>query len=276
MTGWRDIRRRQNGSNPGQSAKMNSFGIIRVNRLRRAAERAREVLGGETDSDFPAPGSPWENGGFEHDVYESTSGWFRSSVDPEKLLGVFKALRLKEGFGLRAYEFRSGGNGNGVIWAVPVDAPVLEPDECPKLEGVFLGPPKPPGAVELMSVIEGDGSPWSYLSASILAREAVEFGAVWHGCSWDDHTILGKPPWEMAKLADDVQPEEMWEWQGAVPDTRLPTYKEQGETKEITLHVYTGLGQQQIYCETDTYQPGSYDLETKVEVVSLGGRGYIH
>ena len=243
---------------------MNSFGIIRVNRHRRAAERARQVLGGETDSDFP---------GFEHDVYESTSGWFRSSVDPEKLLGVFKALRLKEGFGLRAYEFRSGGNGNGVIWAVPADAPVLEPDECPKLEGVFLEPPKPPGAVALMSVIEGDGSPWSYLSASILAREAVEFGAVWHGCSWTEHTILGKPPWEMAKGGP---PEEMWEWQGAVPDTWLPTYKEQGETKEITLHVYTGLEQQRIYCATDTYQPGSYDLETKVEVVSLAGGGYIH
>ena len=256
MTGWRDIRRRQNGSNPGQSAKMNSFGIIRVNRLRRAAERARQVL--------------WPR---DRPTDSFTSGWFRSSVDPEKLLGVFKALRLKEGFGLRAYEFRGGMNGNGVIWAVPVDAPVLEPDECPKLEGVFLGDPKPPGAVELMSVIEGDGSPWSYLSASILAREAVEFGAVWHGCSWTEHTILGKPPWEMAKGGP---PEEMWEWHGAVPDTWLPTYKEQGETKEITLHVYTGLEQQRIYCATDTYQPGSYDLETKVEVVSLGGRGYIY
>ena len=58
---------------------------------------------------------------------------------------------------------------------MPADAPVLEPDECPKLEGVFLEPPKPPGAVELMSVIAGDGSPWAYLSASILAREGLFF-----------------------------------------------------------------------------------------------------
>ncbi|WP_423928514.1 hypothetical protein [Candidatus Palauibacter sp.] len=27
----------------------------------------------------------------------------------------------------------------------------------------------PPGAIPLMEAIEGDGSPWSYLSASILA-----------------------------------------------------------------------------------------------------------
>jgi hypothetical protein len=254
-----------NGSNPGQSAKMNSFSIIRVNRLRRAAERAREVL--------------WPR---DRPTDSFTSGWFRSSVDPEKLLGVFKALRLKEGFGLRAYEFRGDMGGNGVIWAVPVDAPVLEPDECPKLEGVFLGDPKPPGAVELMSVIEGDGSPWSYFSASILAREAVEFGAVWHGRSWSSHTILGKPPWETAKLVAlappevGIQPEEMWEWQGAVPDTWLPTYKERGETKEITLHSYTAYLREGIYCQTDTYQPGSYDFETKVEVVALGGQGYIH
>ena len=45
-----------------------------------------------------------------------------------------------------------------------------------------------------MQAIEGDGSPWSYLSASILSREAVEFGAVWHGCVWSDQTILSKPP----------------------------------------------------------------------------------
>ena len=32
-----------------------------------------------------------------------------------------------------------------------------------------------------MQAIEGDGSPWSYLSASILSREAEEFGAMWHG-----------------------------------------------------------------------------------------------
>ena len=98
---------------------------------------------------------------------------------------MFKALRLKAGFALHAYEFRSGGNGNGIIWAVPADAPLLAPEDCPQLEDVFLGPPKPPGAIPLMQVIEGDGSPWSYLSASILGREAAEFGARWHGLRLD-------------------------------------------------------------------------------------------
>ena len=47
--------------------------------------------------------------------------------DPNDLLGVFKALRLKEGFALHAYDFRSGGKGNGIIWAVPADAPLISP-----------------------------------------------------------------------------------------------------------------------------------------------------
>jgi hypothetical protein len=239
---------------------MNAFGITRVNRLRKAAERAREGR----DLEFS----------LDRDSYQNCDGWSVSFIDPTNLLKVFKTLWLKEGFALHGYEFTSGGNGNGVIWAVPCDAPVLEPEECPRLEDVFLEPPKPPGAVELMKAIEGDGSPWSYLSASILCREAAEFGAVWHGSSWSEHTILWKPPWEMASLA--ASPIEVWEGGDIARDAWKPAYREQGETKEIVLHSYTRLENEAVYRATDTYQPGSYDLEMDVVRVCLGGPGYIH
>lgn len=45
-----------------------------------------------------------------------------------------------------------------------------------------------------MEAIEGDGSHWSYLSASIFMREINEFGASWHGCSWSTHEIIDKNP----------------------------------------------------------------------------------
>ncbi|MDE2754217.1 MAG: hypothetical protein OXI83_16720, partial [Gemmatimonadota bacterium] len=150
------------------------FSIARVNRLRRAAERARTLPDGR-----PV--------GLESGL---SGRWFTSRYDPNELVGVFATLRLREGFALHAYEYRSGGNGNGIIWAVPAGAPLLAPDDCPRLKDRFLSPPKPPGAVPLMQVIEGDGSHWSYLSASILWREAAEFGARWHGCQWSDKTIL--------------------------------------------------------------------------------------
>ena len=113
---------------------MDSFGIIRVNRLRKAAERAREGR----DSEFS----------LDRDSFPRCDGWSVSFIDPTNLLKVFKTLWLKDGFALHGYEFTSGGNGNGVIWAVPFDAPVLKPEECPRLEDVFLEPPKPPGAIK--------------------------------------------------------------------------------------------------------------------------------
>ena len=157
-----------------------SFSVTRVNRLRRAAARARFVPAAK-DPDLSPEWSP-------------SDGWFASAYDPSNLMRVFDTLWLKAGFTLHAYEFRAGSNGNGIIWAMPSDAPLVAPGECPRLEDTWLEPPQPPGAVPLMQAIEGDGSPWSYLSASILSREASAFGAVWHGCVWSDQTILSKPP----------------------------------------------------------------------------------
>ncbi len=156
-----------------------SFSIRRVNRLRRAAERARAVPA--DDVDLPQVESP-------------SDGWSASALRATELLRVFDVLWLKPGFALHACEFRAGSNGNGIIWAVPADAPLVAPDDCSRVEDAWLQPPRPPKAVPLMQALEGDGSPWSYLSASILSREAAEFGAIWHGCVWSDQTILSKPP----------------------------------------------------------------------------------
>ena len=162
-----------------KSMKSVSFSIRRVNRLRRAAERTRIVP--VADRDLSPLGGP-------------SNGWIASACNPNDLVGVFDTLWLKVGFALHAYEYREGSNGNGIIWAVPADAPLVAPDECARLVDTWLAPPRPPGAVPLMQAMEGDGSPWSYLSASALCREAAEFGAIWHGCVWSDQTILSKPP----------------------------------------------------------------------------------
>ena len=135
-----------------------SFSITRVDRLRRAAEEARDFSG---EHRGPSP-----------------EGWFASAYDAKNLIRVFDTLRLNVGFALRAYAFNDGMGGNGIIWAVPVEASLVAPEECSDLTEVWPHPPEPPGAVPLMQAIEGDGSPWSYLSASILRREAAEFGGL--------------------------------------------------------------------------------------------------
>ena len=241
-----------------------SFSITRVNRLRRAAERARMVA----DDPDPRPvGSP-------------SNGWFASAYDANDLVCVFDTLRLKAGFALHAYEYREGSNGNGIIWAVPADGPLVVPDDCPRLEDTWLQPLRPRGAVPLMQAIEGDGSPWSYLSASILCREAAEFGAVWHGCVWSDQTILFKPPRQAdgqdasddaRKLTGDA-PVGNWTWHGAVPRTWKPTYSDMGTTRDVVLHIHNPIGGEEIYRATDTYPAGSYDGKTETTVLCTGDR----
>jgi len=228
-------------------------------------------MGSAEDPDLSLVGSPF-------------NGWFASAYDVNDLIRVFDSLWLKAGFALHAYVYREGSNGNGIIWAVPADAPLVAPGECPRLEDTWLGPPRPPGAVRLMQAIEGDGSPWSYLSASILSREASEFGAVWHGCVWSDQTILSKAPRQTddqngedraRKLTGDT-PVSNWTWCGAVPPLWKPTYADKGTTREIVLHIHNPVGQEVIYRATDTYLAGSYDGETETTVLCSGDGGFVY
>ncbi len=246
-----------------------SFAITRVNRLRRAAERARTV--------------PFEDPGLSL-LGSQSNGWFASAYDANNLMRVFDALWLKAGFTLHAYEYRAGSNGNGIIWAVPADAPLVAPDQCPRLEDSWLQPPRPPGAVPLMQAIEGDDSPWSYLSASILRREAAEFAAVWHGCIWSDQTILSKPPRQAdgqeasddaLKLTGDA-PVGNWTWQGTAPRMWNPTYAHKGTTREVVLHIHNPIGGEQVCQATDTYPAGCYDGKTHTTVLCTGDRRVVY
>ena len=59
-------------------------------------------------------------------------GWSQSRIDPTELLPFFEPLKLKEGFKLRAFQFKDEvGNGNGFVWGLPADAAFPAPDDCP-------------------------------------------------------------------------------------------------------------------------------------------------
>jgi hypothetical protein len=219
-----------------------TFSIQQVSQLRRRAQRATKVN------------------------TEGPQGWSKSDVDPMSLLSAFSSLRLREGFTLRAYQFREGGNGNGVVWALPADAPFPEPDACPKLKDRFLEPPCPPGALDdVMEAIEGDGSPRSYLSASLFAREAAEFGAMWHGCDWSTHTIIRAPPAESSE----------WEWAGKQPVDWQPRVRRDDEWVIVTFFTHSALGQEMISQHTDTYKQDSYCFTSESKIVATGPGGYV-
>jgi hypothetical protein len=236
---------------------MKTFPAKRIARVRRRASKAAKL-----PEDVP-------------------SGWSKSTVDPMAVLAVFKPLRTKEGYILRAYQFREGGNGNGFVWALPVDADFPDPEDCPRLQGAFLEPPKPPDALDnVMDAIDGDGSPWSYMCASIFGREISEFGAMWHGCDWDTHRILDADPWDddqdgqKTGLTEPMAPAAEWEWVQPKPTDWRPQVVQEGNRVTVSFLTFSGQGQEAIYRHMDIYS-GSYKFEADRQEVAKGAGGFV-
>jgi hypothetical protein len=224
----------------------------RINRLRQAAARLCKV-----PEDTP-------------------EGWSVSRVDPNLVLAAFKALRLKPGWTLCAYQFVQDENGNGFVYAVPANALVPAPEQCPRNEDRFLAPPVPPGGVEPLEAVEGDGSPWSYMSASLFAREIREFGAIWHGCDWVDHAILGANPLASSGRSRLTHtPEAEWEWKDAEPTEWTPTVMT-GDMVRVRFYTFTALGSERIIYHEDVYALGKYLPTSHAAVIAVGGAGFVY
>ena len=229
-----------------------TFSITKVNGLRRRAERAREI-----------------------DMEDRVGGWQRSPVDPMDLLRVFRPLRMRPGFTLCVFVIGQD-NGEGVVWAVPEDAPM--PDV--KADAGLFDPPRPPDAIEdFREAIVGDGSPWSYLCASLFAREAAEFGSEWHGRWWSDWEIIGMEPSSMSQRArsrlgiDDV---DRFVWKEPKPAVWEPSVTVEGDGVVVAFHAYTGLEHERISRWEDRYEREGYTFTTQEVVIASAGVGYIH
>ena len=233
-----------------------AFPAARINRLRTLAAEARRV------------------------PEEPPDGWSKSVADPAAVVAVFPPLHVRPGYVLRAYQFRSGGNGNGFVWAMPADSPFPAPDDCPRLTDQFLNPPKPESALnDYMGCISGDETPWSYICASVLKRELGEFGALWHGCSWGTHTILGRDPFgsrPSPELPESVAALEEWLWSEPCPDQWRPrVMHDESGTVMVRFLTYSALGEQRIVRHEDTYGAGSYRCESQDKVLATAPGGFV-
>ncbi|TCI49566.1 hypothetical protein EVJ30_14610 [Exiguobacterium sp. SH5S13] len=90
------------------------------------------------------------------------SGWRISYDNPERIIEGFSKFHVKPSLKLAAYQYQVGDNGNGIVWAIPADKTLPEPDECRRLKIQFLSPPKPSFARdEFMEAIDGGNTPLS-------------------------------------------------------------------------------------------------------------------
>jgi len=183
-------------------------------------------------------------------------------LDGLKVLGVFSPLRLRKGWRMITQQYSDGYNSSGFTWAVPVDGPRPDlfltkwPDESTR----------PEGAVATMAVVEGDGTPWSYVCASLLGRELAELGAEWHGCDWSAHELHGG-----AELRGGE-----WTVVGPRPGSYAPSVSLGEEGVTVTFWTYSGLGQERIVCHTDFFRAGGgYEFEATARVIAHGPGGYV-
>lgn len=238
---------------------ISTFDLRRLTALRRRAEMARQ-------RQEPPP-----------------AGWSRSAVDPMGVVGACDALRLRTGFTLRAYQYYFGGNGHAVVWAMPTASPFQPPQDCSLRAGGLLEPPRPPGALDdVMQAIDGDGSPWSYMSASVFWREIHEFGALWHGCDWSSHRLLGRNPlsdpargrqrgadWPTGRARD-------WNWLRPEPADWRPAVRGEGATVTVTFCTFNAAVREKIALHTDRYESGGYCFVPTIETLATGPLGFIY
>ena len=206
--------------------------------------------------------------------------WIKSINDPMDVLEVFDALQIKHAYVLRAYQCVGMMGGNGFVYAMPENSDFPDPNDCPRLKDQRFEPPKPPESLDdFMEAIDGDDSPWSYLSASLVKRELTEFGAMWHGCDWSTHRILGSGPLKSDGGSASVEaprgsPED-WLWQYDEPDEWHPTVKMDNAEVTVMFYTYSGLGRDAIYQQIDRFHRHSYRFTNETIKLAEGSSGYV-
>ncbi|GAP99371.1 hypothetical protein [Leptolyngbya sp. NIES-2104] len=139
--------------------------------------------------------------------------WFISTANPGTALMKVPSLKLKPGFRLVSYLYRIGDDGTGATWALPEQFSTTSHLEKALLTaGDRDMPPKPESALaDFMDAIDGDHSPMSFVIASLLRCELLEFGKVGRIATWSHHRLLNSLP---------ALPN--WQWRAEAPKDYSP------------------------------------------------------
>lgn len=205
------------------------------------------------------------------------NSWRKSQLDPMCLLDYFGSLRLKPGYALRAYERHQAPNSWAKVWAMPISLQLPEPK--PNGNG---HPVKPEGALaDVMEAVEGDDTPYSYLCASLLARELDQFATITPESEWLNCFILDADPWHSGnRIAHTLagqgfnQEQASWHWSGQKPGQWRPTVFMSQSSVTVVFHGFSGLRRQRIITFEDRYIRGSYTFNRHEEPVAIGPSGY--
>lgn len=218
--------------------------------------------------------------------YLLPDGWSKYPIDPLPVEDGLKHLRLKDGIVLRAYQFKSGGNGNGFVYALPVDAEFPDPTESlvtkSVVNGIEFEAPSPSDALScFMLAFDGDRSPRSFFEASVLVRELEELGAMWHGSDWRTHTVIDADPFALCgktgrRACKEISsPADEWTWASEKPADWRPEIEMRTKATLVRFYSYSGLGHEAVYVNSDKYSRENYVPQSSICEIAHGPGGYI-
>lgn len=189
--------------------------------------------------------------------------WVVCSLDVAAIFAEVPALRLRDGWRLRGYAYRTGGNGQGFVVALPPGVP--DPHPLGAMSGSLFMPPRAAGGRPVYEALTGDGSPSSYLQASMLLRELDEFGALWHGASWSDHQVV-----------DALPPGWPWTWERRLPRSLAPRVGRRGGDVQVEFVSFCYIERVRLVRHVDVYVAGEYRPHVAREVLATAGFGAVH
>ena len=135
-----------------------------------------------------------------------------------------------------------------------------------------------------MHSLTGDGSPLSYLSASLLLRELSEVGALWHGVRWDVEEIICTRRSRLYGATRRGILRGHWrrrfghmDWTGPQPDPDdlAPTVTVTPKGSRVTLHTHSELGRENVTRWTDRYSSDSLVPRISSDQLATGSRGFV-
>jgi hypothetical protein len=186
--------------------------------------------------------------------------WFISTADAGAVFAHLPMLRLKPGFHLVTYLYRTTTSGVGMTWAVPAPfSTTAHLEEALKAAGDAQTPPYPERALlNVMAAVAGDQSPLSFITASLLQRELQEFGYSGDAGQWCHHRLIGAAP-----------PQRTWQWQIKPPVDLTPKVRRLSDG-QTTVEFFTGrvVPPVGLFRHMDRYPVGHYVAKVTNQAVA--------
>ncbi|MBE9013744.1 hypothetical protein IQ250_26505, partial [Pseudanabaenaceae cyanobacterium LEGE 13415] len=176
--------------------------------------------------------------------------WFLSSANPGTALMKLPGLKLKPGLRFVSYLYRIGDDGTGATWAIPEQFSTTSYLEKALLTAEGRDqPPQPENALaDFMDAIDGDHSPMSFVIASLLRRELLEFGKTGRFATWSQHRLINNLP---------TLPN--WQWRTEAPKDYSPKVRVFPDGR-VAVEFFSGrtVAPIAIFQHVDHYLAGQY------------------